>query len=478
MAIIKNPVTVIQSGGGGHVPTDDDPVQFWDYDGTLLYSYSVEDFLALQEMPELAQHDWAIPEGWNWTFQGAQDFVREYGACIIGETYKTRSGATELVVDIDNDTLTPYIEWGETMNMTVDWGDGSPEETFSSSTGKGHTYATTGRYTIKVDSADRTSQYKPKADYSAVRASFIFTSPQSDTDSIHVEKYHDCVKEIRFGDRITMNNGHNVFRGFRYLERFSFPNTYYGQLVNMPFYSAFPYSYKLSAFIVPNNCPFTQSRGDYSNQIYTALRPTTAVFIPAENMSIRMYVCGATQKLIVYNEPSTPIDARYDSQSMGLNELFEYFVCTRTSKTSFNRLKMPERVKLFNVKNVPAWGASGSTTDSPLYNSSSEIHHIDNLVYSDTMTTMAGAMYATCDVEYAKIPKTVTTIYGSPFGPMVPFLKTIDMSDAEAVPTLSSTLFANNVENKRLQILVPNALKSSFETTQYWSDLANYYVGV
>lgn len=61
------------SGGSSSEPMRD--VNFIDYDGTVVNSYSKEDFLALSAMPENPSHDGLVAQGWNWSFEDAQDYV-------------------------------------------------------------------------------------------------------------------------------------------------------------------------------------------------------------------------------------------------------------------------------------------------------------------------------------------------------------------------------------------------------------------
>ena len=66
----------IQTTGGGsdydwaEEPIDD--VTFVDYDGTVLYTYSADEFLALNTMPDNPSHSGLISQGWNSTLQEAQ----------------------------------------------------------------------------------------------------------------------------------------------------------------------------------------------------------------------------------------------------------------------------------------------------------------------------------------------------------------------------------------------------------------------
>ena len=41
-------------------------VNFLDYDGTILYSYTAAEFAALPSMPANPTHDGLTEQGWNW----------------------------------------------------------------------------------------------------------------------------------------------------------------------------------------------------------------------------------------------------------------------------------------------------------------------------------------------------------------------------------------------------------------------------
>lgn len=62
-------VVVDVSGGGGGASAN--AVNFRDYDGTIVQSYSAADFAALTAMPENPSHDGLTSQGWNWTLAKA-----------------------------------------------------------------------------------------------------------------------------------------------------------------------------------------------------------------------------------------------------------------------------------------------------------------------------------------------------------------------------------------------------------------------
>ena len=134
-------------------------VRFIDYDGTILKTYSKEEFAALDILPANPVHEGLIAQGWNWTLENAKVYVAKYGKLDIGQMYITDDGATKLeILLVDNARLTVPLHFSQTVSegVSVDWGDGSAAETV---TGTGsvdfsHTYAASGNYIIKLTPAD------------------------------------------------------------------------------------------------------------------------------------------------------------------------------------------------------------------------------------------------------------------------------------------------------------------------------------
>ena len=85
----------IQQGGG---IVEESDVNFYDYDGTILYAYTKADFLALNEMPANPTHQGLTAQGWNWVLADAKSYVNKYGGLIIGQNYITDDGKTRLYV--------------------------------------------------------------------------------------------------------------------------------------------------------------------------------------------------------------------------------------------------------------------------------------------------------------------------------------------------------------------------------------------
>ena len=129
-------------------PAPERLVKFYDYDGTVLYEYTVEEARALKAMPvPPAQNKFGIPsDGWNFTLEELQNLE---GPQNIGVQYKSDNTVFGIHLDAAGE-MTFGIQ-GQGEGNQIDWGDGTIDTlTYSSSYKKfSHNYATGGDYIVK-----------------------------------------------------------------------------------------------------------------------------------------------------------------------------------------------------------------------------------------------------------------------------------------------------------------------------------------
>ena len=155
-------IASISTGGGGGSTSgavSKSDVNFYDYDGTLLHSYSKSAFLALSALPDLPTREGLTCQGWNYTLAKAKEYVTSYDVLDIGTTYITDDGKTRLYIRIAAEgrmTVPLYFSQTAANGVTIDWGDGSATQTLSGTGNLNttHTYASIGDYviTLKVTS--------------------------------------------------------------------------------------------------------------------------------------------------------------------------------------------------------------------------------------------------------------------------------------------------------------------------------------
>ena len=146
-------VNVPSSGGGGSTAED---VTFFDCDGTVLHTYALDEIQEMEQLPELPSRSGLICQGWNLTLEELKAHNR---AANVGAVYITDDGKTRLYVKVAQETgTTVRLGFSQTLayGVTVDWGDGTPAQTFSGTGGKvaSHDYSQPADYVITLDVAD------------------------------------------------------------------------------------------------------------------------------------------------------------------------------------------------------------------------------------------------------------------------------------------------------------------------------------
>ena len=158
---MANNILDIHTGGGTPVSPSD--VNFYDYDGTLLYSYTIAEANLLAELPQPPMHDGLTFQGWNYSLESVQTTTRRMD---VGATYITSDGKTRLYISVPANSepgLTPprnqvplYFRQNVANGVTIDWGDSSPAETLSGTgvVNTTHTYETAGDFVISLSPVD------------------------------------------------------------------------------------------------------------------------------------------------------------------------------------------------------------------------------------------------------------------------------------------------------------------------------------
>ena len=200
--------TNVQSGGGAPVSKPVNDVNFYDYDGTILHSYTKDEFLAMSAMPPLPEREGLICQEWNWDLDEAQDFVADIGTIEIGAIYATDDEKTRIYIYLPNDSkldMPIRLYHYPSSTATIDWGDGSePEDVASGGQTLRHEYKSKGYYCISIYVADGgTITLGGKYSY------------EQDTIAANEAYYEACVLGIECGKRCVI--GGYAMKGFNSL---------------------------------------------------------------------------------------------------------------------------------------------------------------------------------------------------------------------------------------------------------------------
>lgn len=152
-ALVETVTDLPDAGVGGSLPSANTrDVNFYDYNGTLLYSYTVAEAMALTQLPPLPSHDGLTCRGWNYTLTD----IRSGENRDIGAMYTTNDGKTRVYITLYAGRTSPKLGCCPNGTVTVDWGDGTTPDVLTGTSvtvvqwTPNHEYAEPGDYVITL----------------------------------------------------------------------------------------------------------------------------------------------------------------------------------------------------------------------------------------------------------------------------------------------------------------------------------------
>ena len=223
-------------GGGGEIDSPSD-VNFYDYDGTLLYALSKEEFLSNGAALALPSHPRLVCQGWNWSYEDAYAYVSKYGALDVGANYVPEDGNTHLFIYLPKlyKNAPVAIEAQSSSNFVVDWGDGTETITMNRTE---HTYTKEGFYEIVIK--DNGQTIKLCRTSRSLSAPCVYLSIDFSNKS-----FGGILSQAWLGNNVNADS--SIFARCTYLDKVSFPNSIEG------FPSIGVYNCLLKCVVIPPN---------------------------------------------------------------------------------------------------------------------------------------------------------------------------------------------------------------------------------
>ena len=208
-----------------HEPSGPASVIFYDYDGSVVESYTPEQFAGLTELPTNPSHEGLTSQGWNWSLSDAKSYVNKYGKLNIGQMYITDDGKTRIYITLTEGRTSPILQLCLNNNTTldIDWGDGRLSKFTTASPGgyvsARHTYYTPGDYVISINVRSGSFALQSNATY---LSSILWNG--NDSTSSPDRAYNNAIKKVEIGSGVTII-GNNAFRTCYTLASITIPNT-------------------------------------------------------------------------------------------------------------------------------------------------------------------------------------------------------------------------------------------------------------
>jgi len=258
-------------------------INFFDYDGTLVYSYTLAEAHALTSLPKGPVHDGLVFQGWNWSLEKVQALNRPMN---VGAMYITDDGKTRLKIrvwDKARSNVPLYIIQTVANGVTIDWGDGSPTETLdgTGAVNTSHQYAETGDYTITLAVADGCALGFGNGGSSCCVLGRI-------TGNFTV--YANLLREVNVGNNVP-SIPYGAFHECRSLSSLTIPNSV-TSIGNM----AFRFCYVLSGLTIPDSVT------SIGNQAFQGCPLSSSLTVPDSVTSIgtlAFYSCTSLASMTI-----------------------------------------------------------------------------------------------------------------------------------------------------------------------------------
>ena len=442
-------IQAIQSGGGGAIPKD---VNFYDYDGTLLYSYTLEEAQALTALPDVPAHDGLVFDGWNYSLESVKSLTR---AMNIGAMYSTDDGTTRIYIHLEDGRTSPMLGICPRGTVTVDWGDGTTPDILTGTSlttvqwTPTHNYVSSGNYVIKLTVDGKAQLY---GNDSANTYSYILRYG-SDSDSRN-RVYQNSILKVEIGAGI-------------YIGTYAFYYCYSLSSITIPYGAArfgdyaFSGCYSLSSITIPNG---VARIGDNTFQNCYSL---SSIIIPNSVTSIRNYAFNSCHSLSNITIPNsvTSIGNYVFGNCSSLSSITIPDGVTSIGNSAFSNCS-----SLSNITIPNGVTSIGSGVFSNCYS-------LPHITIPDGVTSIESYVFGNCySLSNITIPNSVTSIGGNAFKNCYG-MKYYDFTALTAIPTLSNANAIPGI-SADCEIRVPASLAEQWKAATNWATYAKYIVGV
>ena len=426
-ALIDELKEVLQ-GKAGVGGVEEKQIIFIDYDGTLLYSYTPEEVLALTELPSHKSTDeLLIFDGWNWTLEDLKaeinliglDFMQNH-KMAVGATYLTKDDISYFFI-----TINGYNDYSRTVNLyggiksgasaKIDWGDGSDITSITSTSTSNrsqHIYASNGDYVVRV----------------IVEAGNIFLSSNSTSAS-------------------------GVFSCGSYMGERSIVNKAYIGNVNTIYANGFNGQVNLKSIVISNKC-LTIRNGAFSGCYSLKALVLPSVWESSSVGSSNGFAKNAASLEYV----SFPNKALYPN-----TDYFRECKYLRYAHFPMSAASTDNQYLFYDDVNLESIIITQTADDKSAY----RCHRLKQALVREGVTSLNETFYECYSLTEVKMPSTIKTLTGSVFRNCTMLTK-IDFTACTSVPTLASASTFQGVPST-CKILVPASLYDEWIAATNWS---------
>lgn len=420
--------------GGEQPSVEEKDVNFYDYDGTLLFSYTIAEAQALTELPTPKGHEGLVFDGWNWDYEDviALDYPMD-----IGALYVTDDGCSRLYLKIENEhqkQMYLFVQSNIANGLIIDWGDGVVETTSSVTSKMSHRYENLGEFVIKITAS----------------TNYHFSSHTLGDSVIHYAERLQALRKVEFGERV-QNIYNNAFQNAVHLRSVSLPKG-----VNISNFSVFNNCISLRCLTIPNGnlkvgnnmlasclslrvCCIPKSVTSFENSVlqYSSI---SSLCIPNGVTSLGSYTfqgCNTVQKVVIPQLVSALT-----------NNVFQ--ACISLREVDMRGISLGN----YAFQNCSSLGVVN---------------------FAEGFTTIGSYAFQNCQlIQSIRFPKSISSIGAGAFANLSRCLL-FDFSLCEKIPVITGSNAFQSVPSQ-CKIVVPDALYNEWIAATNWSTYASYIV--
>ena len=485
--------------GGGTAPGAPGDITFYDYDGTIVTSWTLAELATKTALPDYPSHDGLICQGWNWSLANIKALGR---AVTVGAMYITDDGKTRIYIHLEEGRTSPKLGCCPNGTVTVDWGDGTTPDTLtgtSVSTVKWtptHEYSAAGDYVIKLSVSGSVS-------FAGINSSnqYSYLLRYSSGADLRNQVYQSALQKVEIGDGVTLISSFAFARCYSLLSitipgsvtsigGFAFQNCYSLLSITIPDgvtsigNNAFQNCYSLSSITIPNSVTSIGSNA------FNSCQSLSSITIPDGATSIDN---GAFQNChslssITIPDGVTSIGNNAFQNCKSLSSITIPNGVTSIGSNAFNSCYSLSSITIPGSVTSIGNGAFNScysllsitipdgVTSISIY-TFFYCYSLLSITIPDGATSIGNNAFQNCSsLSSITIPNSVTSIGNSAFEGCGG-VRYYDFTRHTAVPTLSNTNAFNNI-SADCEIRVPSALADAWKAATNWSTYADHIVGV
>ena len=351
-------VTAIQAiqTGGSSTPGTPGDITFYDYDGTIVTSWTLAELATKTALPDYPSHNGLICQGWNWSLADLKTANRKMN---VGAMYITDDGKTRIYIHLEEGRTSPVLGVCPNGTVDIDWGDGTVHDTLTGSNTStavytsAHSYAAPGDYVIQLTV---TGSMGFRTD-----GPLMYASVSDYRDYV----YMNAIQKVELGSGVT-GIGNYAFSYCSSLSSITIPDgvTSIGE-------AAFPSCFSLSSITIPDSVT------SIDNGAFSGCSSLSSITIPDSVTGIGEYAFNSCSSLssITIPDSVTGIGEAAFSACYGIARL--YFLPTTPPSVSSSDAFTD--IPTDCVIHVPV-GSLSAYTSATNYPSSSTYTYVEDIV--------------------------------------------------------------------------------------------------